>query len=92
MAQGALILDVRHQSEFIQGFVPKSIFVGIDGSFAVWVGTLIKDIAQPIVLIAPEGREREVVKRLARVGYDNTRGYLSGGFKTGKIQENLLIS
>ena len=84
----ALILDVRHQSEFIQGFVPQSIFIGIDGGFAPWVGALIKDIEQPILLIAPEGREEEVIIRLSRVGFDNTLGYLKGGFaawrKAGK--------
>ncbi|MGB0522405.1 MAG: MBL fold metallo-hydrolase [Flammeovirgaceae bacterium] len=92
--KGALILDVRHQSDFIKGFIPKSLFVGIDGSFAVWVGTLIKNIEQPIVLITPEGREEETVKRLARVGYDNTLGFLAGGIETwqsaGKPIETLI--
>lgn len=78
--EGALVLDVRHQSEFTTGHIPNSIFIGIDGSFAGWVGTLITDLNQPIILVAPEGREEETVTRLARVGYDNTLGYLDGGF------------
>lgn len=80
----ALVLDVRHQSEFIKGFIPRSIFIGIDGGFAPWVGALIKDIEQPILLVAPEGREEEVIIRLSRVGFDNTLGYLKGGFVAWK--------
>lgn len=80
----ALILDVRHQSEFIKGFIPRSIFIGVDGGFAPWVGALIKDIEQPILLVAPEGREEEVIIRLSRVGFDNTLGYLKGSFNTWK--------
>lgn len=79
---GALILDTRKQSEFANGFIPNSINIGIDGSFAPWVGALIPGVAQPILLIADEGREKEIVTRLARVGYDNTLGYLKGGFKS----------
>jgi hydroxyacylglutathione hydrolase len=79
--EGALILDVRKQGEFIKGFVPGSLFIGLNGTFAMWVGALIEDINQPIVLIAPEGQEEEAVTRLARVGYDNTVGYLKGGVK-----------
>jgi len=81
---GALILDVRHQRDFVKGFIPKSWFVGIDGMFAPWVGNLINDINQKIVIICPEGREEEVVKRLARVGYDNAAGYLKGSFSAWK--------
>lgn len=84
----ALILDVRHQSEFIEGFIPRSIFIGIDGGFAPWVGALIKDIEQPILLVVPEGREEEVVIRLSRVGFDNTLGYLKGGFNAWKDSGN----
>lgn len=73
---GALILDVRTQGEFIQGFIPNSLFIGLNGTFAMWVGALIEDIHQKIVLIAPEGKEEEAVLRLARVGYDHTVGYL----------------
>ncbi|MFK7784621.1 MAG: rhodanese-like domain-containing protein [Crocinitomicaceae bacterium] len=76
---GALILDVRHQDDFMKGFIPNSLFIGLNGTFAMWVGALIEDIERPIVLIAPEGQEEEAVRRLARVGYDGTVGYLKGG-------------
>ena len=76
-----IILDVRDKVQFVQGFIPNSIFIGLDGSFAPWVGALIEDIQQKIILVAPEGKEAETVKRLARVGYDNALGYLEGGFK-----------
>lgn len=78
----AVVIDVRHQSEFIKGFIPQSIFIGLGGTFAPWVGALIKDIEQPILLVAPEGKEEEVITRLSRVGFDNVLGYLKGGFKT----------
>ncbi|GJM36459.1 MAG: MBL fold metallo-hydrolase [Saprospiraceae bacterium] len=77
----ALILDVRDKAEFVKGFVPNSIFIGLDGSFAPWVGALIPDLMQAILIVAPEGKEEETVKRLARVGYDNAIGYLKGGYK-----------
>ena len=80
----ALVLDTRHQKTFIHGFVPQSIFIGIDGSFAMWVGALILDINQPILIIAEPGREEEVVTRLSRVGYDNSIGFLEGGFDAWK--------
>ena len=80
----ALILDVRHQSEFIKGFIPQSIFIGIDGGFAPWAGALIKDITQPILLVSPKGREKEVITRLSRVGFDNVLGYLEGSFEAWK--------
>ncbi|MFK7921828.1 MAG: rhodanese-like domain-containing protein [Bacteroidia bacterium] len=80
-AKEALILDTRTQSEFRQGFIPNSIFIGINGSFAPWVGTLIPDIKQTILIVAPEGKEEEVITRLSRVGYDHTLGYLKGGIK-----------
>jgi rhodanese-related sulfurtransferase len=83
-ANGALMLDVRTPADFVGGHIPNSIFVGLDGSFAVWVGTLITDLKQPIVLITEEGREEEAVTRLARVGYDNTIGYLAGGVNAWK--------
>ncbi|MDA0195391.1 MAG: MBL fold metallo-hydrolase [Bacteroidetes bacterium] len=79
--EGALVLDTRNREEFIAAFIPNSIFVGLDGTFAPWVGTLVTDIKQPILFIADEGKEEEVVKRLARVGYDNILGYLEGGIK-----------
>ncbi len=84
IAEQALILDVRHQKDFMQSHIPQSMFIGLDGQFAVWVGTLIEDIQQPIILIAPEGREREAVIRLARVGYDNVLGCLDGGIEAWK--------
>lgn len=80
----ALILDVRHQSDFIHGFIPKSIFIGLNGTFAPWVGALIKDINQPIILVTPEGKEKETIMRLARVGFDNVIGYLEGGVESWK--------
>ncbi|MDT7831046.1 MBL fold metallo-hydrolase [Flavobacteriaceae bacterium S356] len=80
----AVVIDVRHQSEFIQGFIPQSIFIGLGGTFAPWVGALIKDIEQPILLVAPEGKEKEVITRLSRVGFDNVLGFLNGGFDTWK--------
>ena len=76
---GAIILDVRNQLDFMQGHIPNSIFIGIDGGFAPWVGALIKDVKQPILLVAPENREAEVIMRLSRVGFDNTLGFLEGG-------------
>ena len=76
----ALILDVRDKVDFVKGFIPNSIFIGLDGSFAPWVGALIPDLMQTILVVAPEGREEETVKRLARVGFDNSIGYLKGGF------------
>ncbi|MEE9406649.1 MAG: MBL fold metallo-hydrolase [Polaribacter sp.] len=78
----AIILDIRHQSEFIKGFIPQSIFIGVDGGFAPWVGALIKDIKQPILLVSEKGREEEVITRLSRVGFDNVLGYLEGGFNS----------
>jgi hydroxyacylglutathione hydrolase len=79
-----VILDVRHQDDYSKGHIPQSIFIGIDGDFAPWVGALIPDIKQPILLVTPLGREEESITRLARVGYDNTLGYLKGGFDTWK--------
>lgn len=75
----ALVLDVRPQSDFINGHIPNSIFIGLNGQFAPWVGALITDIKQPILLVVPEGKSEEAVTRLSRVGYDNTLGYLEGG-------------
>ena len=81
---GAVILDVRHQTEFVKGFIPQSIFIGIDGGFAPWVGALIKDIKQPILLVAPQGKEEDTITRLSRVGFDNVLGYLDGSFESWK--------
>ena len=79
--EGALVLDTRKPQEYAKGHIPNSIFIGIDGGFAPWVGALITDLKQPIIFIADPGREEEVVIRLSRVGYDNTLGYLDGGFE-----------
>lgn len=81
---GALLLDTRDAGVFAQGFIPNSINIGIDGSFAPWVGAMIPDIKQKILVIADQGREEEVVTRLARVGYDYTIGHLQGGFQAWK--------
>ncbi|MDW3195526.1 MAG: MBL fold metallo-hydrolase [Cytophagales bacterium] len=82
--EGAMVLDTRSAQDFAQGHIPNSIFIGVDGSFAPWVGALITDLQQPIVFIADEGREEEVVTRLSRVGYDNTLGFLKGSFEAWK--------
>ena len=81
---GALILDTRDPQTFAQGFVPNSINIGIDGSFAPWVGAMIPDIKQQILIVDEPGREEEVITRLARVGYDYTIGYLQGGIEAWK--------
>ncbi|MBL7683067.1 MAG: MBL fold metallo-hydrolase [Flavipsychrobacter sp.] len=80
----ALILDTRSETEFVNGFIPGSINIGLNGSFAPWAGALITDIKHPIIFIADEGKEQEVVTRLARVGYDNCIGYLQGGVEAWK--------
>lgn len=80
----ALILDVRHENDFVKEHIPGSIFIGLNGGFAPWVGALIKDVNQPLVLVTPEGKESEAVTRLARVGFDNTLGYLNGGIEAWK--------
>ena len=89
----ALILDTRDAQTFAQGFIPNAINIGIDGSFAPWVGALIPDIRQAILLVADEGTAEEVVTRLARVGYDNAIGYLKGGMQawtaTGKETDTI---
>ena len=81
---GALILDTRDPQTFAKGFVPNSVNIGIDGQFAPWVGAMIPDIKQEILLVTDEGREEEVITRLARVGYDHTIGYLKDGFNAWK--------
>lgn len=80
----ALVLDVRGKEDFAKEHIPGSIFIGLDGSFAPWVGALITDLKQPILIVAPEGRAEETVTRLARVGYDNTFGFLEGGVSAWK--------
>jgi len=81
---GALVLDTRDPNIFVKGFIPNSINIAIDGNFAPWVGALIPDIKQPILIVADPGREEEVVTRLARVGYDYAMGFLKGGFEAWK--------
>ena len=81
---GAVVLDVRHQDDFAKGHIPSSIFIGLKGGFAPWVGALIADVQKPILLITEEGMEEEAVTRLSRVGFDNTLGYLEGGFEAWK--------
>tara|TARA_R110000765_G_scaffold25610_1_gene63012 strand:+ start:2838 stop:4247 length:1410 start_codon:yes stop_codon:yes gene_type:complete len=80
----ALVLDVRHQDEFVKGHIPRSIFIGLNGDFAPWVGALIADTKQPLLLVIPEGMEEEAVTRLSRVGFDASIGYLKGGIDAWK--------
>lgn len=84
---GALILDTRNDDDFAKGFIPQSINIGIDGDFAPWVGALIKDVNQPILLVAYEARLEETITRLSRVGFDNVLGYLKGGFESWEGKE-----
>lgn len=77
----AVVLDVRHQNDFVKGHIPRSIFIGLNGDFAPWVGALIADVKQPILLVTPVGKEEETITRLSRVGFDGTIGYLEGGFE-----------
>ncbi len=84
----AIVLDVRKPQEFAKEHIPNSIFIGIDGQFAPWVGALIKDIKQPIILVTPTGREEETVMRLSRVGYDNCIGIIEGGLTEWKNSGN----
>lgn len=81
---GAVMLDTRNAQKFSDGFVPNSINIGLDGQFAPWVGALIPDVKQQLLLITDEGQEEETVKRLARVGYDFVIGYLKGGIEAWK--------
>lgn len=81
---GAVVLDTRDAQVFAKGFIPNSINIGIDGNFAVWVGAMIPDLKQEILVVADKGMEEEVITRLARVGYDYSIGYLSGGIDSWK--------
>lgn len=76
---GVVILDTRHEQTFKDGFIPGSTFIGLDGTFAPWVGSMISDVETPILFVCDEGKEEEVVVRLSRVGFDNTLGFLKGG-------------
>ncbi len=81
---GALILDTRNAAEFYKGFVPQSINIGLKGDFAPWVGSMIVDVQQPILLVCDDCTEEETITRLSRVGFDNVLGYLKGGFESWK--------
>ena len=84
----AVVLDTRNATNFAQGFVPKSINIGLKGDFAPWVGAIISDVKQPILIITDEGSEEEAVTRLSRVGFDQLLGYLQGGFESWKTSGN----
>ena len=84
-ASGALILDTRPSNVFYKGFVPQSINIGINGDFAPWVGAMIANVNQPIVLVTETGKEQESLTRLSRVGFDNVTGYLDGGFEAWSV-------
>ncbi len=75
----AVVLDVRHEDDFVKSHIPNAIFIGIQGNFAPWVGALIGDVKQRLLLVTPEGREQETITRLSRVGFDHVLGYLEGG-------------
>lgn len=89
----ALVLDVRNDDEFAEEHIPRSIFIGLNGGFAPWVGALIKDTEQPLLLVIPEGQIEEAITRLSRVGFDNIIGYLQGGIdawkKAGKTTDSI---
>lgn len=78
---GALILDTRSAADFHKGFIPQSVNIGLKGDFAPWVGSMIVDVQQPILLVSDAGTEEEVITRLSRVGFDNVLGYLAGSFE-----------
>jgi hydroxyacylglutathione hydrolase len=90
---GALILDTRDPDLFFRGYIPQSINIGLNGDFAPWVGALIVDVKQPILLVCNDGMQEEAVTRLSRVGFDQVIGYLSGGYeawlKAGKIVDTV---
>jgi hypothetical protein len=83
---GALVLDTRVNNHFEQGFIKGSMWIGLEGMFAIWVGTLL-DINRPMVVVSEPGREEESILRLARVGYENVKGYCRKVLKHGKRQE-----
>ena len=89
----SIILDVRSKNEFSKAHIPGSIFIGLNGSFAPWVGTILQDIKTAILIVSPNGREKETIERLARVGFDNSLGYLKGGINSwissGRITEEI---
>lgn len=80
----AVVLDVRHENDFVAEHIPGAIFIGIQGNFAPWVGAMLMNVSQPILLVTPEGREQETIMRLSRVGFDHVLGYLKGGMASWK--------
>jgi glyoxylase-like metal-dependent hydrolase (beta-lactamase superfamily II)/rhodanese-related sulfurtransferase len=76
-----VVLDVRHENDFVKAHIPNSIFIGIQGNFAPWVGSLLRDVNQKLLLVIPQGREEETITRLSRVGFDHVLGYLNGGIE-----------
>ena len=90
--RNAIVLDVRHQDDFAKAHIPNSIFIGLDGRFAPWVGEILEDINTPLLVLVPNGREEEVITRLSRVGFDHTLGYLEGGIKNWKSKGKLISS
>ena len=79
-----VVLDVRHENDFVEAHIPNSIFIGIQGNFAPWVGSMLRDVNQKLLLVIPEGREEETITRLSRVGFDHVLGYLKGGIEAWK--------
>lgn len=80
MKKGGLVLDTRAADDFEKGYIDGALNIGLNGQFAIWVGTLVK-IDQPLLLVTESGKEEEAVLRLARVGYENVVGYLRGGIE-----------
>ena len=78
--ENTIILDIRNQNVFKNGFIPGSVFIGLNGGFAPWVGAILKDISIKILLVCEDGQAKEAIMRLSRVGFDNCLGYLEGGF------------
>ncbi len=76
-----VVLDVRHENDFVKAHIPNSIFIGIQGNFAPWVGSLLRDVNQKLLLVVPQGREEETITRLSRVGFDHVLGFLEGGIE-----------
>ena len=91
----AVILDVRHENEYVKKHIPNSIFIGIQGNFAPWVGALLGDVNQKILLVTPENKEEETITRLSRVGFDHVLGYLKGGveaWETAGFETDAIVS
>ena len=87
-----IVLDVRHQDDFAKAHIPNSIFIGLDGRFAPWVGEILEDINTPILLVVPNGKEEEAITRLSRVGFDHILGYLKGGIENWTSKEKVTSS